>query len=65
MGDLTYAAVVIAFIWAGIFFYLFGLDRRLRRLERHIPEDPVEERNQQDVSEIEESITGSSEEDAG
>jgi len=33
MGDLVYAALVIIIIWAGIFFYLAGQDRRLKRLE--------------------------------
>ena len=33
MGDLVYAALVIVIIWAGIFFYLAGQSRRLKRLE--------------------------------
>jgi CcmD family protein len=33
MGDLMYAAIVIVIIWAGIFFYLVSLDRRVRNLE--------------------------------
>jgi len=33
MGDLGYATMVIVIIWAGIFFYLAGQDRRLKRLE--------------------------------
>jgi len=33
MSDLVYAAIVIVVIWGGIFFYLVGLDRRVRRLE--------------------------------
>ncbi|MFO7767821.1 MAG: CcmD family protein [bacterium] len=35
MSDLTYASLTILIIWGGIFFYLFTLDRRLRRLEEH------------------------------
>ncbi len=34
MSDLIYASIVILIIWAGIFFWVFRLDRRLRRLER-------------------------------
>ena len=33
MSDLIYASITILIIWGGIFFYLFTLDRRLRRLE--------------------------------
>lgn len=33
MRDLVYASTVIVIIWGGIFFYLLGLDRRVRRLE--------------------------------
>jgi|GEM_PF-1559688 len=36
MSDLVYASVVILIIWAGIFLWVFGLDRRLRRLERAV-----------------------------
>jgi CcmD family protein len=34
MDKLTYATIVIMVIWGGVFFYLFTLDRRLRRLEK-------------------------------
>jgi CcmD family protein len=34
MGDLAYATVVILIIWAGVFFYLTVLARRLKRLEQ-------------------------------
>ena len=37
MSDLAYASLVILIIWAGIFFWVLGLDRRLRRLERTLP----------------------------
>ena len=33
MGDLVYATLVITIIWAGIFIYLTGQSRRLKRLE--------------------------------
>ena len=33
MGDLVYATLVITIIWAGIFVYLTGQSRRLKRLE--------------------------------
>ena len=36
MSDLAYATVTILLIWAGVFCYVFLLDRRLRRLEKHI-----------------------------
>jgi len=38
MSDLVYASLVILIIWAGIFFWVLGLDRRLRRLERTLPD---------------------------
>jgi CcmD family protein len=34
MSDLIWATLTILLIWGGIFIYLLGLDRRLRRLER-------------------------------
>ncbi len=34
MSDLTWATLTVLLIWGGIFVYLLGLDRRLRRLER-------------------------------
>ncbi len=34
MDKLIYATIVILVIWGGIFLFLLGLDRRLRRLER-------------------------------
>ena len=36
MGDLVYAALVITIIWAGIFVYLVGQNRRLKRLEEFV-----------------------------
>jgi CcmD family protein len=36
MSDLVYATVTILLIWGGVFFYVFVLDRRLRRLEKHV-----------------------------
>ena len=33
MGDLAYATLVIIIIWGGIFVYLTGQNRRLKRLE--------------------------------
>lgn len=32
-SSMLWVAVVMVVIWAGIFFYCLGLDRRLRRLE--------------------------------
>lgn len=34
MSDLMYASIVIVIIWAGIFLWVFRLDRRLRNLEK-------------------------------
>jgi hypothetical protein len=34
MDKLLYATIVVLVIWGGFFFFLLGLDRRLRRLER-------------------------------
>jgi len=36
MSDLLWATLTIVLIWGGIFAYLLGLDRRLRRLERAV-----------------------------
>jgi CcmD family protein len=36
MDNLIYATIVILVIWAGVFLFLLGLDRRLRRLERRM-----------------------------
>lgn len=41
MSNLVYAALVIIIIWAGIFFYLVGLERRLKRVERLLGEGSV------------------------
>lgn len=37
MSDLMYASIVIVIIWAGIFLWVFRLDRRLRNLEKALP----------------------------
>jgi hypothetical protein len=46
MGDLTWAALVIIIIWGGIFLYLAGQSRRLKRLEEMVtdrtPHEPEE-----------------------
>lgn len=40
-GALFYVAAVNLVIWAGLFAYLFYLDRRVRAAERkHTPEEP-------------------------
>lgn len=53
MSDLVYAALVIIIIWAGIFFYLVGLDRRLKRLEKLLGEGSVRGGEDQPVRSVE------------
>jgi CcmD family protein len=64
MGDLVYAALVIIVIWAGIFFYLVGLDRRLRRLEQMLQGGSAPGTGQSG-SVAQEEETGSREADSG
>jgi len=60
MGDLVYATLVIIIIWAGIFVYLAGQNRRLKRLEEMVagmkagePIDRVNESVESDRSDVE------------
>ena len=39
MSDLLYASIVIVIIWAGIFLWVFRLDRRLHKLEKALTGD--------------------------
>ena len=53
MSNLVYAALVIIIIWAGIFFYLVALDRRLKRLEKLLGEGSVPGGEDQPVRSVE------------